>query len=111
MDEDNFETAERSSGDLAGVFEYDGETGYFYLYNLEAQDGERVVDSIHIFSGKPDFKGADFKVAWDDNEQLVGLFIRDVLWAVFDMSRRKKYGGNYKRGGKPLLPPEAVFEA
>lgn len=42
------------SGDLAGVFEYDGETGYFYLYRI-GDGGSKVLDSIHVLSFRPDF--------------------------------------------------------
>jgi uncharacterized protein len=34
-----FESASRAAGDLAAVFEYDGETGYFYLYELQTGTG------------------------------------------------------------------------
>jgi hypothetical protein len=27
----------RSAGDLAGVFEFDGDTSYFYLYNTSSE--------------------------------------------------------------------------
>ena len=99
-----FDSAVRSAGDLAGVFEYDGETGYFYLYATEGDAGRKVLDSIHILSGDPDFADANISVRWDSEEQKVGLFIRDVLWAAFDCGRRSKHGGAYEPGGKPSLP-------
>jgi hypothetical protein len=36
-----FESASRANGDLAGVFEYDGETGYFYLYETKETRGKK----------------------------------------------------------------------
>lgn len=100
-----FESAVRSAGDIAGVFEYDGETGYFYLYATGGDARRKVLDSIHILSGDPDFAEADVSVRWDSGEGKVGLFIRGVLWAAFDCGRHSKYGGSYKRGGMPSLPP------
>jgi hypothetical protein len=101
-----FDSAVRSAGDLAGVFEYDGETSYFYLYETEGAEGQRVIDSIHVQSGSPDFGPEDIVVRWNTTEDKVGLFIRDLLWAVFDGDGRRKYGGNYKPGAAPpSLPP------
>jgi len=102
-----FDSCTRSVGDLAGVFEYDGETGYFYLYETKRGEGQRVIDSIHIISGDLDFGEGDLSIRWDRDEQKVGLFIRDVLWAVFDGRRRAKYGGGYRGGATPSLPSEA----
>jgi hypothetical protein len=45
----------RTKNDLAGVFEFDGEVGYFYLYRILASQGKRIVGSIHIVSGAPGF--------------------------------------------------------
>jgi hypothetical protein len=103
-----FDSCLRSAGDLAGIFEYDGNTGYFYLYAIDGEETHKVLDSIHIFSGEPDFGGADISIGWDQNEQKVGLFIRGMLWAVFDCQHRAKYGGSYKPGLVPMLPPRAT---
>lgn len=50
-----FQSAVRSSGDLAGVFEYDGETGYFYLYQTGAM-GNKILSANHILTGPADFE-------------------------------------------------------
>lgn len=102
-----FESAVRSAGDLAGVFEYDGDTGFFYLYETAASEGHKVLESIRIISGEPDFGEADIAIRWDSEEQKVGLFIKGALWAVFDGKHRAKYGGNYRVGASPSLPPES----
>jgi hypothetical protein len=93
---DIFDSCVRGRGDLAGVFEYDGETGYFYLYEVGSPAGQKVVDSIHIFTGEPDFEEADVEIRWDAHEEKVGLFIRGTLWALFDPRRGEKHGGNYQ---------------
>lgn len=66
-----------------------------------------MLDSIHMLSGEPDFADTDVSVHWDSAEQKVGLFIKDTLWAVFDLESRTKYGGSYKPGENPSLPPRA----
>ncbi len=106
--EEIFDSCVREKGDLAGVFEYDGEAGYFYLYETKRGQGEKIVDKLHILSGQPDFTEADVSVRWDSREERVGLFIRNVLWAVFDGLQRLKYGGGYKTGIQPSLPESAT---
>jgi hypothetical protein len=108
MGDEIFESTARSSGDLAGVFEYDGETGYFYLYQTTGSEGQKVLDSIHILSAEPDFTESDLTIRWDSKQERVGLFIRGELWAVFDSRKRTKHGGNYRADVRPSLPPEVV---
>ncbi len=102
VSEEIFESALRSAGDLAGVFEYDGETAYFYLY--EASNGkQRVLGAIHLLSGQPNFTEAEIAVRWDGDEEHVGLFIRGELWAVFDAGGNK-LGGSYLPGAETRIP-------
>lgn len=107
MSDEIFDSSVRSAGDLAGVFEYDGETGYFYLYETEEGEGHKVLGAIHVLSGDPDFVEVDVSIRWDSVSRRVGLFIRDVLWAVFD-DCREQYGGRYRPGARPALPSEAT---
>lgn len=101
-----FDSCVRSGGDLAGVFEYDGETGYFYLYEVRGNADNRVVDAIRIVVGTSDFVEADICVRWNANEDSVGLYIRGTLWAIFDTIRNQKHGGDYRPGGQSSLPPD-----
>lgn len=112
MSTDLFDSSARSRGDLAGVFEYDGETGYFYLYEVTGGAGKKVLDAIRVVSGQADFEESDLSVRWNASEDKVGLFIHGALWAMFDARLRQKHGGGYKVGGTPSLPPElaASFE-
>jgi len=105
--EDVFASSVRSVGDLAGVYEHDGDTGFFYLYDTKGREGQKVLGSVRILSGHPDFTEQDVSIRWDSEEQRVGLFIRHVLWAVFDARLRVPYGGSYRLGAKPSLPSEA----
>jgi hypothetical protein len=102
------ESALRTTGDLAGVFEYDGETGYFYLYLEKVSEGQKVVASIRVLTGNADFQQEDISIDWDTDEKMVGLFIRGQVWAVFEGQSRAKYGGNYKPHSQPLIPEEIV---
>ena len=107
--QDIFDSEVRSAGDLAGVFEYDGDTGYFYLYEVAGQAGQKVLSSIHVVSGPIEFSASDVQVQWDVSEQRVGLFIHDTLWATFDTARRRKYGGNYVPGAVSTVPGSEMF--
>lgn len=99
-----FESAVRAQSDLAGVFEYDGETGYFYLYDIKGDEGQNVIAAIHIVTGSPDFQEKDISILWDSSEKTVGLFIRGRLWAVFDVITKATYGGNYRANAQSSIP-------
>lgn len=102
---DMFDSAVRSAGDLAGVFEYDGETGYFYLYETGGAQGHTVSGAIRILVGDPDFDETHVSVRWDASEMNVGLFIRDELYAAFDGDGRIGYGGEYHTNTRLQIPP------
>lgn len=102
-----FESCERSTGDLAGVFEWDGEVGYFYLYAPD--DGaSKIKGAIKVITGQPDFDAEDVAIRWDSKEAGVGLFIRGVLWAAFIVTEaggvHEQAGGNYGSGVAPDIP-------
>jgi hypothetical protein len=105
-----FESAVRSTGDLAGVFEYDGDTCYFYLY-LPRADTNKIRATIYVCNGCADLKAQDILIRWSEEEQMVGLFIQGVLWAAFDVGSSLGFGGKYSSGGRPSVPPQiaAVF--
>ena len=96
----------RSFGNLPGVFEFDGETGYFYLYDQTREPPQKLIDQIRIFGPKPDFDDHDVVVRWDDSEKRVGLLIRRELWAVFDAEAKTKYGGDYLPQAKSTVSAE-----
>jgi hypothetical protein len=99
-----FESASNPRGNLAGVFEYDGQTGYFYLHELKGE----ILGAIHVLSRIPDFCAADVAIRWDRSGLQVGLFIRGVLWAAFDADR-KALGGNYLPGSAPSVPAKVAL--
>jgi len=109
MQTDLFINSVRSTGDLAGVFEYDGETGYFYLYQTKGTSGTKIIDTIHIVSGVVDFTRDVISIQWDDSQTKVALFIRNGMWAVFDCTLHQKFGGDYRVGGSPAIPTSVTF--
>jgi hypothetical protein len=109
MEEELFDSAVRRGGDLAGVFEYDGETAYFYLYDVTHEQEYRIVDAIHVLSGESDLTAQDVEVRWDDDESRVALFLRETQWAVFNVITGEKHGGNYSPHSKPQIPTDEAF--
>jgi hypothetical protein len=103
-----FDSSLRSAGDLAGVFEYDGDTGYFYLYSPGAGSSPKVLGAIRIVSGEASFKLSDLVIRWNLDETRVGLFISGQLCAVFDVQTRVKYGGDYRKDVQPQISLEIL---
>jgi hypothetical protein len=93
---------------LAGVFEFDGTVGYFYLYKISDDRDSEVLDAIHILSRTPDFTEDDVEIRWDNGGQKTALFIKAVPWALFDSVQGKKYGGNYEPKKRPSMISELV---
>jgi hypothetical protein len=108
-----FESQLRSAGDLAGVFEFDGRTGYFYLYTISESQSKRGLGAIRVLTGIPDFKQDDVVICWDAGENKVGLRIRGELWAAFDTDTGAGYGGDYDKIDQAEIPTHiaAMFEA
>lgn len=99
-----FDSSVRSAGDFGGVFEFDGDTSYFYLYRISGDEGSRVVDAIKIGVGAPSFSQADVKIFWSLDESLVCLQIADTLVAIFDCIDGSKYGEIYARDWRVKMP-------
>ena len=104
--DETFDSAVRIRGDLAGVFEYDGAAGYFYLYQTEGDKDRKILGAIRIFVGDPDLQQTDINVRWNNVESIVGLFIEGQLWAAFDGDSGAKYGGDYRKDASPQILPE-----
>lgn len=89
--EEIYESEARSAGDLAGIFEFDGDVSYFYLYSTGTKGPEKIIGSLRIAAGDPDFDAGDVAIRWAPGEEFVGLFIANQLRAVFDAAA-KAYG-------------------
>lgn len=108
MKDEIFDSCTRRAGDLAGVFEYDAETGYFYLCHAKGDDVVQILNFVSVTSTVPDFSAKDVVIRWDGAETHVGLFIKGVLWAVFDTERNAKYGGGYGPYRAPGIPMNLI---
>jgi hypothetical protein len=93
MESEIFESSIRSFGDLAGVFEYDGEDGYFFLFDLTKDKGKQCSGVISVNSADDDLGTSDIAIKWSRSEEIVGLYIGGRLWAAFDQNGRK-FGSN-----------------
>lgn len=92
MDNEIFISSTRSSSDFSGVFEYDGETSYFYLYSVGDPDGEKIVGAIGLPSGITKDSEVDLSIRWNKPETKVGVFLRNNLLALFNLDQRSKVG-------------------
>lgn len=107
MEKDIFESSVRSLGDLAGVFECDGDDGYFFLFDLKKASGTQGSGVIRVNSASADFGASDVSIKWSKSEDVVGLYIRGILWAAFDQQGRK-FGGDYGTQIAPGIPHRVV---
>ncbi len=95
MENEIFESSVRSYGDLAGVFEFDGAEGYFFLFDLTKDKGKQCSGVISVNSADANFGTSDIAIKWNRSEDTVGLYIRGRLWAAFDQNGRKFGSNNY----------------
>jgi hypothetical protein len=107
MTSEIFQSSIKLDGHIAGVFEHDGEAGYFYLCDLSRPNDKQVVASIHLTSEPPDFSESQVQVTWNKSGDIVGVFIKDQLWAAFSFDGAK-YGGNYRPGCRPGIAVDVV---
>ena len=108
--EEIFDSSVRSNNDFAGVFEFDGDVGYFYLYKIDPENGNKVINSIRVCVGEIDFNENLVDIVWNKDEKKVGLKIKDCMCAMFELENGKKYGGNYSQSRKEYIPSELIFD-
>lgn len=104
MFEEIFESSVRSAKDFAGVFECDGESSYFYLYDLRKDEGGKVIGAIRVTTSFPGVEQDDIVVCWSRCEEFVGLFVKGTLCAVFDARNRQNFGGHCSQGNLSAIP-------
>ncbi|WP_322418650.1 hypothetical protein [Mesorhizobium huakuii] len=107
---DVFDSAIRTKGDLAGVFEYDeagdpqNATAYFYLCEMQSKTVGPIIGKIRIRSGAWSIAETDIVVKWDNGERRVGLFIYGQLAAAFDTEAGTRHGGGYGKDFHADIP-------
>jgi len=107
MDAPIFKSTTRPTGDMAGIFEHDGEVGFFYLFDLSREKGKQIAGSLFVNSEGPGFSEADVSIKWSNAQEAVGLYIHGRLWAALDL-KGKKFGGYYGQGKLPDIPEEVL---
>jgi hypothetical protein len=107
MADEMFQSSVHPHGSVAAVFEYDGETGYFYLLDLSKSEDKQITAAIHIKSSDPDFSESDVRIQWNKSKNIVGLYLHGCLWAAFDL-QANKYGGNYRPRSRPVIPADVA---
>ena len=76
------------------VFEDDGDTGYFYGLDPEAQEaaGNPIVDALHLYTvaDVADRETAyPIEIRWAQDRNRVGVFIAGRCQAVFDFDEKR----------------------
>jgi hypothetical protein len=104
------ESAIREKGDLAGAFEYDGRTGYFYLYDVREAENQKVLAFIRVISGNTDLADLEVSIRWDERQERVGLFLRGVQWVAFVAPIGAKHGGNFGPPANADIPAQQKFD-
>jgi hypothetical protein len=86
--------SDSSSSSFSGVFEDDGQTGYFYAYDRAAPEDARILDACHIYDAASVVdrdRRSELKVVWTDDGQKAALLINDFAHAVIDFRARRAY--------------------
>lgn len=109
MDNDIFITSTRTKGDYAGVFEYDGETSYFYLYSLGNPDGKKIVGAIGLSYEITMDSEPNLSVRWNKQETKVGVFLRDNLLGLFNLDLHPEISENFRGVTLPDIPDGEKF--
>lgn len=85
-----FDSSTRSDGRYAGVFEFDGEVAYFYLYRIRAGSDGEIVGAIPVKQWKSQYTNDDLSIFWSDSERLVSAAVCGVTCATFDVAQPER---------------------
>ncbi len=107
MENGIFESALRTSGDLAAIFECDEDGGYFYLLDLTKEQGQQARAVIAVSEQGLELPVTDVSVRWNASQEIVGLCIGGDLWAAFDQ-HGSRYGGDYGPQKSADIPLEVI---
>jgi hypothetical protein len=88
MHETALKSSARSKDDLAGVFERDEGTSYFYLY----ETGKEILGAIDVSAQCQSALLQDIDVKWSSSEVSVGLFFKGHLIAIFRVETAAERG-------------------
>lgn len=97
-------------GRFVAVFEDDGDTGYFYALDTQAE-GNPIQDALHIYNANnvtDRARPSMAKIGWSQDGLKAVLLINDYPHAVFDFSTRQ---GRCRTGFPPAAPDGAWSSA
>lgn len=83
---------ESPNGGFGAVFEDDGETGYFYVLDLSAN--EQIQESFLIYNVRSvtdRAKLSEVAIAWTDDGNHVALFINSHAHAIADFAAKRGF--------------------
>lgn len=102
----NFIVADVGPNGLACVFEDDGETGYFYLYD---KNGRGILDDLHIYTRAENIDITENEVAvlWSADGSKCGVLIRNGMRGILDIRRNRKIAVKFESpDSPPITDPE-----
>jgi hypothetical protein len=92
--EETFFASDSPTSSFSGVFEDNGQTGYFYAYDRAAPRDARILDACHIYNvanvvdrDRP----SRVEVIWTNDGMKAALLINDAAHAVVDFGARRAY--------------------
>jgi hypothetical protein len=89
-----FYASDSPTSSFSGVFEDDGDTGYFYAYDRAAPEDERVLDACHIYNAARVVdrdRPSSVEVIWTHDGLKAALLINGFAHAVVDFPGRRAY--------------------
>ncbi|SQI43320.1 Uncharacterized protein conserved in bacteria [Leminorella richardii] len=80
-------------GDLAAVFEDDGDTGYFYALDYSVE-GNPIQDAVHIYNAEDVTDGekpSEVKIGWSEDSRKCVLLINGYPHGAFNFDTKRGY--------------------
>ncbi|WP_294240447.1 DUF2251 domain-containing protein [uncultured Sphingomonas sp.] len=81
---DIYESAIQSKGQFGVVFKRDDESAYFYLLDMHKPAGNAIIAALDVGPAISVRSDAPVRVRWSEVSSVAGLFVGDVLTAIFE---------------------------
>jgi len=95
----------------SGVFEDNGESGYFYAYD-RGNPEQSMLDALHIYTVAnltDSDRDSEAEIIWSTDGLKAGLLINRRLHAVIDFKSQAAYcRNNFPQPGGPWAAPERI---
>jgi hypothetical protein len=92
--EETFYPSDSPTSTFSGVFEDDGQTGYFYAYDRAAPEDMRILDACLIYKvanvvdrDRP----SEVEIIWSDDGLKAALLINNYAHSVIDFGSQRAY--------------------